>query len=351
MKNNQKILKYGKSSESLISLKQIFFKNNDDLLTKGDKVNELYSQQPKRFNCKNCDSLLENESFKNQYVTYSICTHCGHLNGVHEDTDSFCSTIYTENKGTDYAELYSSKGVVEYDQRVKSIYVPKAQFLFDSLTELGNDPTIFKYADIGAGTGYFLSALKSINLNKILGFEPSESQVSLGNRLLGENLLHQINLDDTVDKIREIDTDVVTMIGVLEHVQNPREILTAISANKKIKYLYISVPLFSFTVFFELVFPEVMKRHLTGGHTHLYTESSLKHMAKEFNLDIVASWWFGSDMIDLFRSVSVSLEKNKDTKQISSTWSELFSPVIDDLQLRIDEKHMSSEVHMILKVN
>ena len=351
MKSKQKILKYGKLSQSIISFKEAFFKDNDKLKIKADEVNKFYSQQPERFNCKNCDHLLENTSFKNQYIKYSICENCGHLSGMHEDTDLFCSKIYTDNKGADYAEMYNSKGAEDYNKRVKSIYIPKAQFMFDSLVELGHEPNKFKYADFGAGTGYFLSALKSINLNNIMGFEPSESQVSLGNKLIGKDLLEQINLKDTVLKIKKIDTDVVTLIGVLEHVNNPREILAAISANKKIKYLYISVPLFSPTVFFEMILPGVMKRHLTGAHTHLYTESSLRYMAKEFDLDIVASWWFGLDMVDLFRSVSVSLEKNQDTKQMSLLWEELFSPVIDNLQLCLDQKHMSSEVHMMFKVN
>ena len=80
-------------------------------------------------------------------------------------------------------------------------------------------------------------------------------------------------------------------------------------------------------------------------------ESSLKYMAKEFNLDIVASWWFGTDMVDLYRSISVLLEKSDNTKKVTSIWSNLFSPVIDSLQLDLDKKHMSSEVHMLFKVN
>ena len=100
-----------------------------------------------------------------------------------------------------------------------------------------------------------------------------------------------------------------------------------------------------------MVFHGVMNRHLSGAHTHLYTEDSLKYMAKEFNLSIVASWWFGTDMVDLFRSVTVCLNKDKDTHKMKQKWTELFSPVIDELQLKLDEKHMSSEVHMIFKVN
>ena len=350
-RNNKKILKYGKSSKGLIRIKEKFFKDNDQMLSKGIKINRIYSQQPKRLKCKNCDYILKGASFRKLHVNYIICKNCEHLNGIHEDTDSFCAQIYTDNKGSDYAELYNSEGIDEYNKRVKEIYTPKAQFIFDSLVEFGYTPSKLKYADFGAGSGYFVSALKSIGLSDITGYEVSESQVLLGNKLMGKDLLQQINLKETVLKIKTIDADTVSMIGVLEHVQNPREILAAISANKRIKYFYISVPLFSISVFFEMIFPDVMNRQLSGAHTHLYTETSLQYMAKEFNLDIAASWWFGTDMVDLYRSIGVSLENNNNTKRMEPIWKELFSSVMDDLQLSLDKKHMSSEVHMVLKVS
>jgi len=349
--NNKKIVKYGKSSQDLISLKKVFFKNNNELLSNGRKINEFYSQQPKRLKCKNCDNDLHDISFSKLCVDYTICETCGHLNGMNEDTDLFCSHIYTDNKGVDYSELYNSKGVEEYNKRVEDIYAPKVKFMSDALLELGLDPVELRYADFGAGSGYFVSAMKNAELNNVEGYEVSEQQVVYGNKLIGKDLLQQINLKDTVDKIKTLEVDMVSMIGVLEHVRNPREILSAISTNQKIKYFYISVPLFSASVFFEMVFPDVMNRQLSGAHTHLYTESSLEYMANEFNFNTVASWWFGTDIVDLHRSVSVLLEKNKNTKNMASVWTELFTPIVDSLQLCLDKKHMSSEVHMIFRVN
>ena len=53
--SNNKLVKYGKSSQSMISLKEIFFNNNDEILGKMRGVNKFYSQQPDRFQCKNCN--------------------------------------------------------------------------------------------------------------------------------------------------------------------------------------------------------------------------------------------------------------------------------------------------------
>ena len=61
--NNKKIVKYGKSSQDLISLKKVFFKNNDELLSNGRKINEFYSQQPQRLKCKNCNHDLYDIAF------------------------------------------------------------------------------------------------------------------------------------------------------------------------------------------------------------------------------------------------------------------------------------------------
>ena len=82
---------------------------------------------------------------------------------------------------------------------------------------------------------------------------------------------------------------------------NPREILTAaISNNSKIRYLYLSVPLLSFSVYFELINQIFFNRHLSGGHTHLYTQESIRYFCKEFGFSIVGEWQFGTDIMDLF---------------------------------------------------
>ena len=42
--------------------------------------------------------------------------------------------------------------------------------------------------------------------------------------------------------------------------------------SSRIKYLYISVPIFSLTSFIENAFQNIYPRHLSGGHTHLFTK-------------------------------------------------------------------------------
>ena len=54
------------------------------------------------------------------------------------------------------------------------------------------------------------------------------------------------------DIIKESNADVFCMISTLEHLENPNEILKVLKKSK-IKYLYICIPLFSFSTFVENV--------------------------------------------------------------------------------------------------
>ncbi len=145
------------------------------------------------------------------------------------------------------------------------------------------NPKMMSYLDLGAGSGYMLGALDKCGANNLIGYEVSDAQVEFGNHMLGKTLLHKNEPNYLREIISNTKNEVVCMIGVLEHLSNPREILKLISTNPAIHYLYFSVPMFSITVFFELMFPSIMPRHLTGGHTHLYTNSSLEYLFKEFD--------------------------------------------------------------------
>ena len=341
--------RFGKSSEALMNLKQDFFNNNNKLLKKAQKINSVYISQPRRDRCKNCDYSIKNISFSKQKVEYGLCEQCGHLNGLHQDTSKFCESVYTDDGGTDYASNYNSKDIKEYNKRVGDIYVPKAEFLCESLRYSGEVSENLSYADFGAGSGFFVDALlKTGNIN-VTGYEVSKAQVLLGNKMGEHKNLIVHSIEETVNIAASVNAEVVSMIGVLEHLQNPREVLSSLRNNSNVCYFYLSVPLFSPCVFFEMVFPTIMQRHLTSGHTHLYTESSLKWMAIEYDLEPVSAWWFGTDMVDLYRNIEVRLKQQNETKNMANYWSKMITPLIDSMQSAIDEKHLSSEVHMLYK--
>jgi len=344
------MIRFGKPSEFLIDLKKDLFLQNDAKLEEIKQVAQLYRTQPRRTKCKMCTEQLGSVTFRKLGIQYITCGRCGHLNGAHEDTEEFCAALYTRDGGKSYAQTYYSENEEAFYERVRHIYLPKALFLTDALSEINEDPKYLSFADIGAGSGYFVSALLQSGMDDVVGYEVSKSQVEFGNSMLKTDLLKQHSLSDVMAICANLESDVVTLIGVLEHLRKPRELLAALRNNDSVHYLFFSVPLFSPCVFFEMVFPEVAPRHLVAGHTHLYTKDSIDHFCQEFGLEKVAEWWFGSDVMDLYRSVAVMLDHLPETGSMFERWKNVFQPLIDDIQMEIDKRRASSEVHMLVQV-
>lgn len=349
--------KYGKKLGGLFRLKSAMFEENAAHLQAALESAHLYAAQPARCQCMICRSALPQAPlFFKHGVPYALCPECGHLNGLHVDTAAFLERLYVENSGKDYAKNYSSRDGDEYLARVKEIYSPKAEFLFDALRRGGDDPEHLSYMDMGAGAGYFVSALALAGIRKVEGFEVSSSQVRLGVEMLGRlglpaTALRQIQLGELVELLRRTSAQVISMIGVLEHLQNPADVLEAIRENENIRYLFVSVPLFSLSVMVEAAFPQVFPRHLSGGHTHLYTPASLEWVATHYGFKLAAEWWFGTDMADLYRSMLVTLQGNAATKGLAPILTQqMQGGVLDELQLCLDQRNLSSEVHLVYRV-
>ena len=342
--------KFGKNSEASLDLKNIFIKKNDFLYADDQKINKQYLEQPKRVSCMNCLSPIGDISFIKQEIPYSICENCSHLNGFHQDTQEFAKSIYSEDKDEAYVENYSAKTKEDYLKRVKEIYLPKANFLYESLIEAGDHPNNYKILDFGAGLGYFVSSLGQLDFKDIRGLEVSKSCVNFANTMMKKEYLSLFKFEETKDILSHADDEIISMIGVLEHLQNPYEIIKTIKNNNKIKYIYISVPIFGIAVFLELFFPNIMHRQLSRDHTHLYTKKSLEWIINHFDMKAISAWWFGLDMVDLYRLGSVSLSKSQDDKVIN-IWQEIFQPLIDNMQMQVDKSYQCSEVHMLIRTN
>lgn len=341
---------YGKPSTALIMQKQSFFKDNKKHIDKQRNISRIYVAQPIRKCCKNCGTKLNSEAdFIKDGIPYKICTCCTHLNGAHEDTNEFCDAIYSLDDGKSYAENYNSESLEHFNYRVLSIYLPKAEFLFTSLKNNKENPNSLKYLDFGAGAGYFVSALSKAGLKNVTGTEVSKSQVELGNQMIGDNLLSLHSIADSEKVLSGATANVISMIGVLEHLQCPRKAIEAIARNVHTEYVYISVPLFSLSVYLELLSDSIFHRQLHGGHTHLYTDESIKYLADEFGFEIVSQWWFGTDVVDLYRNIYINLENKEVSERVRRHYTNMMKTMVDAMQLEIDKKHFSSEVHVLLK--
>ena len=339
--------RYGKPSSDILALKESFFGDNDALLRRALEIAESYTAQPPRERCMNCAAPLGEPAFRKLGVAYAVCARCTQLNGLHVDSDEFTAALYTSDGGSSYAVTYDAATEEAFRARLDGVYRPKARFLLAALGELEDDPAALRYADLGAGSGYFVATLLDEGVADVRGYEVSEAQVALAERIVGDGRVVLHDAAETLSIAAATDADVVSMIGVLEHLQQPREMLRVLRANPRVRYVYASVPAFSLSVFIELALPGVFPRHLSGGHTHLYTDDSLRWLEEDVGLARVAQWWFGTDVVDLFRSLAVTLAGDERSAGAVELLEERLRPAIDGMQLGLDQRRLASEVHVL----
>ena len=355
------MIKFGKKSKDILEVKTNFISENKKLFNWQKKLYQIYKKQPLRSKCKNCEKKLKGLKFNKLDITYIICDNCGHFNGIFEDTKFLSKKFYQTSEQKNYSKIYVEKEKKDYDKRIKNIYLPKAKFLIKNLVDKEkNKKKIiqeFNYVDIGCGSGYFLSSLKKLKVKNVKGYDPSKIMVDYGNLINEFKLLNFINHDNTKNIIQKIDKNkktCVTMIGSLEHIFNQNDILREIKKKKNIKYLFIVVPCFSPSTFVEIVFNKNFQRLLAPQHTHLYTDKSLKYLEKKFKFKIISEWWFGADVVDLYRNFLLDIKKKEKKNYNDNTlkiFDKMFLDILDKLQLVIDKKKLSSEAHILYKVN
>jgi hypothetical protein len=174
-----------------------------------------------------------------------------------------------------------------------------------------------------------------------------------GNKINNFKKLNYLSINQTLEIIKNTSFSecCVTMIGTLEHIYNSHKILSEIKKNKNIKYFYISVPCYSPSTFIELIFNTNFQRLMAPQHTHVFTDKSIRYMAKKYKFKIISEWWFGTDILDLFRNFIIEIYKKKILNDEYFLFNKMFSEILDNMQLEIDKKKLSSEAHIIFKVN
>lgn len=344
--------KFGKSNKGYIAGKGFFFDHdaNQIWLDRVRKISEVYCRQPKRTGCVVCSRPFGEAFFSNFGASFYICSECGHLNGEYEDTNELAEFIYGEIGAGGTSDVYSAVDEQEYFDRVDEIYLPKVEFLCDAILADGKDPMNLHFVDLGAGGGHFVAALRKKGLVRSNGYETSRFLVDEANRLIKDNALIQNEIGAIYEIAENVETDVLCMIFALEHIVDLKRFLTAVRANKHIKYFYFPVPMFSASVLMEVMFPETMPRTLGLGHTHLFSDNSLRHLCEEFDFKRIAEWWFGGNAVDIYRYLSMRLVGKKHQAQMQQAWAEVMDQLADDFQLAMDKRKMSSEIHILCSI-
>jgi 2-polyprenyl-3-methyl-5-hydroxy-6-metoxy-1,4-benzoquinol methylase len=333
------IIKFSKPSIAVIKNKTSFFEQNEKHLNLVKSVNDVYKMQEARNECKTCSEPLGDIDLIIHEVPYSICENCKHLNGRHDDSKEFAEFLYADSDGEEYSQNYLNN----YNSRVEDIYMPKAEFLQEVLND--NSINKFSVTDIGCGGGHFVKACENFNIDAV-GYDVNKNLIELGSKILKKNKIIFKDLDLINDLIRSTSTEVLSLVGVLEHLMDPQGALKAFTESDA-NYLYLQVPLFSFAAIQESMHDDVFPRQLNAGHTHLYTKESLDFLCKKFSLEKAGEWWFGTDMVDLFRHLHIKVQGSSEKKaDIIQTY---FGDYIDEFQKVIDKEKICSGVNLVLK--
>lgn len=338
MRNRQ----YSKSSSHYAESNRDYFDSNASLLEEALSQNAIYAAQPRRSQCKVCQADLPDELDLSQHgVGYVFCTSCSHLNGVHDDTEEFVNKLYIGEAGDDYGAHLMDPAFAD---RADLVYGPKAEFLLSSI-----DRDDLKVLDVGCGSGHFVYSLLKRGIRST-GIDVGKSVVEFGNNQishqLGQEPLRFVDEHSFFEEVTEADADVVSAIGVIEHLRDPSKFFEAFRKSRA-EYVFYSVPMFSMSTLFENIFPTIFPRQLSGGHTHLFTEGSIVKLNALLGAEAVAEWRFGTDMMDLYRMTSTLLQANGASSRVNEHLREGFGSKVDELQAVLDRNHFCSEIHVV----
>jgi SAM-dependent methyltransferase len=331
----KKITKFSKNINDIFNLKKSLINDNKINLRNTIKINKKYKKLRLRKKCIICNFNLRNIDFISHLIPYSICRKCNHLNGIYLMNDKFNKSIYSSNKGKNFSSKYSD----DFSKRVENIYIPKVQFMKKTLGKK------IKVLDFGCGAGHFVKGCEKLGIDAI-GIDPNEELINKGKKYLKKNTIKKLSFSNSINEILTTNADLLSLIFVLEHLEDPKKIFESFKKSK-LSYLYISIPLFSFSVLIENAFQKIYPRQLGGAHTNLYSKESLNFIAKKYKLKIIGEWWFGTDFADLYRNLLIS--SNYKSNFYKKNFDILFRDQLNTLQHVMDKSKKCSEVHLILK--
>jgi SAM-dependent methyltransferase len=326
----------------------------DEHINNETKYEKLYGQSEERLNCIVCNEKISSEDFTRNSIKFSFCNRCGHINGHNILDDSLEAETYTDQslEGIKYDKYYIQEKE-EFEKTIKNIYEPKAQFLFDSLKNFyeHGDFQELRILDFGTGSGHMVRALENIGFRNTYGIDPMKSTIDFGKELMQIQNLARIKASESVKYLLNTKDEIISMICTLPHVAKPNAILNAMNKNPNIKFTYQKLPMFSLGSMFDISHPEINSRVISGTHTHIYTEESLNYIEKKYQLERISEWRFGSDIMDLYRNIEVAIERKKFSSKLSQKFALSLLPLIDQLQIVLDEHNFASEIHVLWKFN
>jgi SAM-dependent methyltransferase len=313
------------------------------------------SGQPRKV-CILCrEEMSDNSSFFLRDVKYARCSSCGHINGMHDISTTFLEFAYTQENPVDSTKTYArefTEGKMSQDffEVVNRIYLPKAQFLQEALkASIGKNNNVLKVLDFGCGSGHFVSALNLSGFTQVIGVDSLAIAVDEANKHGLGDKVKLVGIDSEYSLLKNSKLDVVTMMCVLPHLENPTKAIESMLEGG-VRYTFQKVPMWSIGCILNVSFPAHRSRVIGADHTNLFTWESIQWLEKKYSLKRIGSWSFGSDALDLMRHIRRSLTESASPDFISWT-TEYIERVLEPVQESIDLCDLSSELHVVWELS
>lgn len=191
--------------------------------------------------------------------------------------------------GKETVILYYTSRYFRYPDNIeKEMARIQGSFIIHNLEKESITPQEINYLEFGAGRGWVLSYLQKSGIKSALGLEPDTAstqwskenlKVDIRTGVLDESQIVQIKTDFP-------ETNMVSVIHVLEHLHNPEEILALLKKNVKKHYLFVEVPDAEYEG--PIMKIDIFPWSSMGQHFWSFSEKSLRLILKKQGYRILA---------------------------------------------------------------
>jgi 2-polyprenyl-3-methyl-5-hydroxy-6-metoxy-1,4-benzoquinol methylase len=273
--------------------------------------------------------LVEIHGF--EYVT---CEICAHVYTTRRYTDEAIRRFYETNAY--WAEVtYANKSTCYY--RRDNVARPKVEFAERYCSESRG-----RWLDVGSGIGDMVSVAQEKGW-KATGLELSETSVAFAKEIFNVDLLRQ-TMEEYLRQHPDLvgSVDVVSLIGILEHVVDPMNLLH--QANQILKpggIVLVQVPnARSMATMVQEAFPQNVFRHMSPiEHIMVFTESSLSLAMKTGGFEPLAFWYHGLDFYELLTNLVLANPRIQGSRLYTMLMENL-----NELQQVVDNQELSDRI-------
>tara|TARA_A100001015_G_scaffold259992_1_gene304349 strand:+ start:792 stop:1778 length:987 start_codon:yes stop_codon:yes gene_type:complete len=229
-------------------------------------------------NKKNC-SVCNSNNYKNFIIKFGFqyvkCSNCSHIYLRNQIKKKILLDLYSKSK-TDRVSRERKK-FSDLDIYWQNLYF-KYSNIINTLKPKG------KFLDIGCGDGAFLKFMKNNFNYELFGTEFSSDTKMKLKKLLGKNFFYQKEIEDL--KIPNSYFDIISLIGVLEHLSDPGKMFKSLNKYlKKDGIIFILIPnieSYAFSILKDKT-PALNPR----AHLNFFNPKSLEKIAKKNNFKII----------------------------------------------------------------